>query len=39
MLPETGAGGTVLFITIGAILLLGAGVILVTKKRMSMIQD
>ena len=39
MLPETGAGGTVLFITIGAILLLGAGVILVTKKRMSMIED
>lgn len=39
MLPETGAGGTILFITIGAIVVLGAGVLLVTKKRMSMIED
>lgn len=39
MLPETGGLGTVLFITIGSILVLGAGVVLVTKKRMSMIQD
>ena len=39
MLPETGAGGTILFIALGGILLLGAGVVLVTKKRMSMIED
>lgn len=39
MLPETGGMGTVLFITIGTILVLGAGVVLVTKKRMSMIQE
>ena len=39
MLPETGAGGTILFITIGAVVVLGAGVLLVTKKRMSMIED
>lgn len=39
MLPETGGMGTALFITIGAIVVLGAGVLLVTKKRMSMIMD
>lgn len=39
MLPETGAGGTVLFITLGTLVVLGAGVLLVTKKRMSMIAD
>lgn len=39
MLPETGAEGTILFIVIGAIAVLGAGVLLVTKKRMSMIED
>ncbi len=39
MLPETGGMGTVLFITIGAIVVLFAGVLLVTKKRMSMIKD
>jgi len=39
MLPETGGMGTVLFITFGTIIVLGAGVLLVTKKRMSMIKD
>ncbi len=39
MLPETGGMGTVLFITFGTIVVLAAGVLLVTKKRMSMIQD
>ena len=39
MLPETGAMGTTLFITFGMIAVLGAGVLLVTKKRMSMIVD
>ena len=39
MLPETGGMGTVLFITFGTIVVLGAGVLLVTKKRMSMIED
>ena len=38
MLPETGAEGTVLFITFGTIVVLGTGVLLVTKKRMGMIQ-
>lgn len=39
MLPETGARGTMMFITFGMITVLGAGVLLVTKKRMGMIQD
>ena len=39
MLPETGGMGTILFITFGTIVVLGAGVLLVTKKRMGMIQD
>ena len=38
-LPQTGARGTALFITFGMIVVLGAGVLLVTKKRMGMIQD
>lgn len=38
-LPETGGMGTTLFVTIGAVMVLGAGVLLVTKKRMSMIED
>jgi len=39
MLPETGATGTIIFITVGILLVLGAGVLLVTKKRMAMIED
>lgn len=39
MLPETGAGGTMLFLTLGSVAVLGAGILLVTKKRMSMIED
>ena len=39
MLPETGGTGTALFIGGGMMLVLVAGVLLVTKKRMSMIQD
>ena len=38
MLPETGAAGTTMFITCGMIVVLAAGVLLVTKKRMSMIK-
>ncbi len=38
MLPVTGGMGTIMFITFGMIVVLGAGVLLVTKKRMSMIQ-
>lgn len=34
-LPETGGIGTTIFYVIGVILMLGAGVLLVTKKRMS----
>ncbi len=39
MLPETGGMGTLIFTLIGCIVVLGAGVILVTKKRMSKIED
>ena len=39
MLPETGGMGTVLFITFGMLVVLGTGVLLVTKKRMAMIED
>ncbi len=38
-MPETGGIGTILFITFGLLVVLGTGVILVTKKRMSMIED
>ena len=38
-LPETGAMGTTLFVTFGMFTVLAAGVLLVTKKRMSMIED
>lgn len=39
MLPETGGMGTTLFVSLGAIVVMGTGVLLVTKKRMSMIDD
>ena len=39
MLPETGAAGTVLFITLGMFVVLATGVLLVTKKRMTMIRE
>ena len=39
MLPETGGLGTLLFTVLGSTTALGTGVVLVTKKRMSMIQD
>ncbi len=39
MLPETGAMGTTMFIIFGTFVVLGTGVLLVTKKRMSMIED
>lgn len=39
MLPETGGMGTTLFVSLGAVVVLGTGVLLVTKKRMSMIDD
>ena len=35
VLPETGGIGTTIFYVVGAILVLGAGIILVTKRRMS----
>ncbi|MBR5284644.1 MAG: LPXTG cell wall anchor domain-containing protein, partial [Clostridia bacterium] len=38
-LPETGGMGTMLFISCGMAVVLAAGVLLVTKKRMGMIQD
>ena len=39
MLPETGAMGTAMFITFGMFTVLATGVLLVTKKRMSMIEE
>ncbi len=39
MLPETGGAGTIAFIVIGVVAVLGTGVLLVTKKRMNMIND
>ena len=38
-LPETGGIGTVIFVVVGTLAVLGTGVLLVTKKRMSMIED
>ena len=39
VLPTTGGTGTVMFISLGTIMAMAAGVLLVTKKRMSMIED
>ena len=39
MLPETGGLGTLLFTVLGGSTVLGTGVVLVTKKRMSKIED
>ena len=39
MLPETGGIGTLLFTVLGGSTALGTGVVLVTKKRMSKIED
>lgn len=39
MLPETGGIGTLLFTVLGGTTALGTGVVLVTKKRMSKIED
>ena len=39
MLPETGAMGTAMFITFGMVVAIATGLLLVTKKRMSMIED
>ena len=38
-LPETGAMGTAMFVSFGTLVVLGTGVLLITKKRMSMIED
>ena len=38
-LPETGAMGTTMFIAFGMFVMLGTGILLVTKKRMSMIEE
>ena len=35
LLPSTGGMGTTIFYVLGAVLVVGAGVLLVTKKRMS----
>jgi LPXTG-motif cell wall-anchored protein len=39
MLPETGGIGTLLFTVLGGSTALGTGVVLVTTKRMSKIED
>ena len=39
VLPETGAEGTVMFITVGAILATIAAVFMITRKKMSIYED
>jgi len=39
MLPETGGFGTTMFILIGGVMVLCAGVVLVSKKRMSKVEE
>ena len=39
LLPQTGGMGTTLFLAVGAVLVLGAGIILVARKRMSKIAE
>ena len=39
LLPSTGGMGTTVFYVLGAVLVVGAGVLLVTKKRMSQGED
>ena len=39
MLPQTGAMGRTIFISFGMLVVIGTGLLLVTKKRMSMIED
>lgn len=39
VLPETGSFGTALFITVGSVMVLGAVVILVVRKKMSVYED
>jgi len=39
VLPETGGMGTVLFVTVGCLLILGAAVVMVTRKKMSVYED
>lgn len=38
-LPETGGMGTTLFYIVGGILVLGAGILLITRRRMSMMDE
>lgn len=38
-LPETGAKGTMMFITIGSLLVLAAVVFMITRKKMSVYED
>lgn len=38
-LPETGGMGTVMFVSFGMVVVLATGLLLVTKKRLSMIED
>ncbi len=38
VLPETGSTGTIIFVTVGSILVIGMGLMLVVKKRMSKIE-